>query len=152
MEALLVQHVNQQERERARFGGSTQSQTAAAGPTEVRVTLQSLLEFLEGTVPSAGRLPMQTQQKQPPTSSASERLDEGERAPPTAPASNPNPNAGLPVRGPSVRIGLGGEALARRLFIETQITLLVLNVPRQATNSLATFLQVRATFLLNVIP
>ena len=148
MEALLVQHVNQQERERARFGGSTQSQTAAAGPTEVRVTLQSLLEFLEGTVQSAGR---SQQQKQPPTSSASQRLDEGERAPPTAPASNPNPNL-PPVRGPSVRIGLGGEALARRLFTETQITLLVLNVPRQATNSLATFLQVRATFLLNVIP
>ena len=140
-----MQHVNQQERERARFGGSSQSQKAAAGATEVRVTLQSLLEFLEGTVPSAGRSTMPSQQQQPPpTSSASQRLEEGEKAPPTA----PNPNAGLPaVRGPSVRIGLGGEALARRLFTETQITLLVLNIPRQATNSLATFLQVRATFL-----
>ena len=102
MEALLVQHVNQQERERAQFGGLTQS--AAAAPTEVRVTLRSLLEFLEGTVPSAC-------------------LDKGKKAPPT------NPNAGLPaVRGPSVRIGLSGEALARRLFTETQITLLVLLV------------------------
>lgn len=158
-----MQHVNQQERERARFGGTLQSQSAAAagpGPTEVRVTLQSLIEFLEGTVPNAGRSPMPSQQqhqpKQPPhPQSASQQqqqqqLEEGERGERSekssaAPAGHPAAGQLPAVRGPAVGIGLGGEALARRLFTETQITLLVLNIPRQATNSLATFLQVCST-------